>query len=186
MDHVPVFRLVSHMPTGSELGIITVGASSATVNIEPTVVRESNREGLHGRIPYRLLNDREACLSCGIEKAKELLNPEHQGSIMIVSAELNHSDLFSDEVVPIHQVFFDETLKVYPNVTHRSRQYKNGAVFKVPRTPRILQSLSSIFLSLLKLAHGPHIECTYQRFYHFETNTMTEDNNYEVVCFRFS
>ena len=82
-----LFRLVSHMPTGAELGIITVGASSANVNIEPTVVRESNREGLHGRIPYRLLSDREACLSCGIAKAKELLNPNHLGSFIIVSSE---------------------------------------------------------------------------------------------------
>ena len=82
-----LFRLVSHMPTGAELGIITVGAGSANVNIEPTVVRESNREGLHGRIPYRLLSDREACLSCGVLKAKELLNPNHLGSIIIVSSE---------------------------------------------------------------------------------------------------
>ena len=82
-----LFRLVSHMPTGAEMGIITVGAGSANVNIEPTVVRESNREGLHGRIPYRLLSDREACLSCGVLKAKELLNPNHLGSIIIVSSE---------------------------------------------------------------------------------------------------
>ena len=55
-------------------------------------------------------------------------------------------------------------------------------MFQVPKTPRLLQSLSSIFLSVLKEAKGPHIECTYQRFYHFDPNTINADeDNYEVV-----
>ena len=92
----------------------------------------------------------------------------------------------SNNIVPIHQVFFEET-SFYNNetvsepmsATASSNQRLNGqnsyseesifgSVYKVPRTPRILQSLSSIFLALLKEAHGPRIECTHQRFYHFE------------------
>ena len=191
-----LFRLVSHMPIGSELGIITVGSNRANVNIEPTVVRESNREGLHGRIPYRLLNEAQACIKCGIAKAKELLNPDQLGSILIVSAdrfdlvkadELDPYIKRNENQVPIHLVYFDETIK-RENDTRvdekRSQEYDGGAVYKVPNTPRVLQSLSSIFLSLLKVAHGPHIECTHQRFYHFEANTgqmQISEDSYEMV-----
>lgn len=167
-----LFRLVSHMPTGSELGIITVGSKEANVNIEPTVVRESNREGLHGRIPYRLLNDREACLQCGIEKAQSLINPEHLGAIIIVSAE---PYMAFDTAQPIYQVFFDDVQMSNPSSNGLQR------MFKVPRNTRVLQNLSSIFLSILKLAHGPGIECTYQRFYYFEANIIDSNDNYEVI-----
>ena len=92
--------------------------------------------------------------------------------------------------VPIHQVFFEETsfynnetmsqtsttsrsssatsYEGYHNTQQKSESIITGSIYKVPRTPRILQSLSSIFLALLKVAHGPRIECTHQRFYHFE------------------
>ena len=102
----------------------------------------------------------------------------------------------SNNIVPIHQVFFEET-SFYNNetvsepmsATASSNQRLNGqassyysefnfgSVYKVPRTPRILQSLSSIFLALLKVAHGPRIECTHQRFYHFEGRIL---NNYNM------
>ena len=92
--------------------------------------------------------------------------------------------------MPIHQVFFEETsfynnetmsqtsatsrsssatsYEGYHNTQQKSESIITGSIYKVPRTPRILQSLSSIFLALLKVAHGPRIECTHQRFYHFE------------------
>ena len=198
---VLINNLIMSFFPGAELGIITVGEQGAHVNIEPTVVREANREGLHGRIPYRLLNDREACLSCGLEKAKALLNSNDMGAIIVVSALklpeliLNDSTEEADQnnfPVPIHQVFFEDGNRTVATVTGstfrnnggkilKSRK-REGALFKVPKTPRLLQSLSSIFLSVLKVAKGPQIECTYQRFYHFDPNTINGDeDNYEVV-----
>ena len=55
-----LFVLVSHLPAGSELAIVTFDGSSdvARVNTPLTIVREDNREGLFGRIPYRLSSDR--------------------------------------------------------------------------------------------------------------------------------
>ncbi len=46
------FRLISHLPAGAELAIVTFDAGAA-VSLKPTVVRSGNREGLHGRVPYR-------------------------------------------------------------------------------------------------------------------------------------
>jgi hypothetical protein len=189
-----LFRFVSHMPTGAELGIITVGEHGANVNIDPTVVRQSNREGLHGRIPYRLLNDREACLSCGIKKAKELLGDDEssdQRSIVVVSANREKIIIKPNnaDAIPIHQVFFDEQDLFANNSTQAiveeiGQEQHPGSVFRVPNTTRLLQSLSAIFLSVLKLANGPHIECTYQRYYHFEPSNINNDiieDSYEVV-----
>ena len=134
-----------------------------SVNVEPTVVLGSNREGLHGRIPYRLLNERDACIKCGIEKAQELFNPDHLGSIITVSN--SYFDLSTETdftTIPIHQVFFEDNWNITQNLS-------NNVKFKVP-PKKILQNLSGIFLELLKISGGPKIECTHQRFYHFENN----------------
>ena len=126
--------------SGAELGIITVGEQGAHVNIEPTVVREANREGLHGRIPYRLLNDREACLSCGLEKAKALLNSNDMGAIIVVSALklpdliLNDSMEENQEAdqnnfpVPIHQVFFEDGNRTAATVTGGTFRNNGGKI----------------------------------------------------------
>ena len=172
-----LFRLVSHMPSGSELGIISAG-SSVVVNVEPTVVLGSNREGLHGRIPYRLLNEHDACIQCGIEKATAMFNPDHTGSIIVVSN--SYLDLWSKtetSTIPIHQVFFEDK---WDNSTRF--QAEMGVHFKVPPT-KILQNLSAIFLQLLKLSSGPRIECTHQRFYHFEQNhiAVPYEDEYHLV-----
>ena len=175
-----LFRLVSHMPSGSELGIISAKSKEAVVNVEPTVVLGSNREGLHGRIPYRLLNEHDACIQCGIEKATAMFNPDHIGSIIVVSN--SYLDLWkpSESTIPIHQVFFEDT---WDNSTSRTKNVEeNGVNFKVP--PRkILQNLSAIFLQLLKLSNGPRIECTHQRFYHFEQNHigLSYEDEYHLV-----
>ena len=48
------FRFINNLPVGSELSIISFDADEATVNLPPTVVTDSNREGLHGRIPRKV------------------------------------------------------------------------------------------------------------------------------------
>ena len=38
-----LLRLISRIPAGSELSIVTFGAKTARMNLEPTIVTESNR-----------------------------------------------------------------------------------------------------------------------------------------------
>ena len=67
-----LFRLFSHIPLGAEVAIVTFG-SKARVNIEPTVVTEQNREGIFGKIPFRLRDDENGCVACGLKLAARLL-----------------------------------------------------------------------------------------------------------------
>ena len=77
-----------------------------------------------------MLNDREACLSCGLEKAKALLKSDDMGAIIVISA-FRVKDFGGGEdderawPVPIHQVFFEDG-----NQTEINHQH-NGVVFKV-------------------------------------------------------
>ena len=89
-----LFRLFSHIPLGAEVAIVTFG-SKARVNIEPTVVTEQNREGIFGKIPFRLHDEAaEGCVACGLKLAARLLRlpdagnglDETSGSIILVSA----------------------------------------------------------------------------------------------------
>ena len=48
------FRFINNLPVGSELSIITFDGQGAIVNLPPTIVTDSNREGLHGRIPRKV------------------------------------------------------------------------------------------------------------------------------------
>ena len=78
-----LFRLIVQLlPIGTELGIITYGSQfgfGAKVNIQLTMIRESNKQGLHGRIPYRLLShDLQGCSECGVKAALDLLNVPKQ------------------------------------------------------------------------------------------------------------
>ena len=77
-----------------------------------------------------MLNDREACLSCGLEKAKALLKSDDMGAIIVISAfRVKDFGGGDDEErawpVPIHQVFFEDR-----NQTEINHQH-NGVVFKV-------------------------------------------------------
>ena len=86
-----LFRFFSHLPLGSEVAIVTFGAE-ARVNIEPTVVTEQNREGIFGKIPFRLHGGAEGgCVGCGLKLATRLLrsrggNDETSGAVVLVSA----------------------------------------------------------------------------------------------------
>ena len=78
-----LFRfIVQLLPIGKELGIVTFGSEFGfgwNVNIESTMIQKSNKQGLHGRKPYRLLeNDLQGCSECGLEAALDLLNVPRQ------------------------------------------------------------------------------------------------------------
>ena len=63
------FRFINNLPVGSELSIISFDSHEAVVNLPPTVVTDSNREGLHGRIPRKVDHGGKA-------KAKAAANPQ--------------------------------------------------------------------------------------------------------------
>ena len=83
-----LFRFITAIPEGDEVGIVSFGAN-ARINIEPTEVTASNREGLYGRVPFRLLNGQQGCLECGLRMALKLLDsprPVSNGALVVLTA----------------------------------------------------------------------------------------------------
>merc|ERR1712123_472157 len=66
-------RFITQLSAGDELAVVTYG-SQARINLEPTVVTEQNKEGLHGRIPGRASSDNSSCHSCAMKRALGLVS----------------------------------------------------------------------------------------------------------------
>ena len=82
-----LFRFITQIPEGDEVGIVSFGAN-AKINIEPTEVTALNREGLYGRVPFRLLKGQQGCLECGLRMAIKLLDTPRQvsnGAIIVLT-----------------------------------------------------------------------------------------------------
>ena len=59
-------------------------ADRARVRLDPTVVTEQNKKGLHGRIPAKAGSENSSCHSCGMKKAFGLLSESPMVSTVIV------------------------------------------------------------------------------------------------------
>ena len=145
-----LFRLINHVPTGDQIGIVTFGAN-ARVNIEPTIVTESNREGLYGRIPFRLLNGQQGCLECGLRMAMQMVNYNYKTDILVLTATAGHGsnalpeiqDMVEELALPINLVSFEP--KLNPEVVKLT---KYGGVFGL-QSQFIQQNLADTFLEIL-------------------------------------
>ena len=173
-----LFRFLSHLPEGSQIGIVTFG-SRARINVEPTIVTEDKREGLFGRIPFQLLNDDEGCIECGLQLAADLLlqtgnqGSLPEGSLILVTAtekvatkeamDKVRRRLVEDRSVPIFNVAFSELCS---DVTELA---VHGANYNVPKTSsNTLQSVSDIFLNIL--SQDRNIEKSYEEYFLLNSN----------------
>ena len=67
------FRFITKLSAGDELAVVTY-ASTPRTNLDPTVVTERNKKGLHGRIPAKASSENSSCHSCGLKSALGLLS----------------------------------------------------------------------------------------------------------------
>lgn len=173
-------RFISHLPVGSELGIVTFdSSSSARVNTEPTIVKVSNKEGLYGRIPYRLSSDLEGCVDCGMDTALKIVNNEQVrrggagSAILLVTSSGNRGSrkLTALErrvkklAVPVYTVLFQDS-SVESNVDFSDLRHLTsyGQQFIVSSKYNMLQRLSSVFLTVLDRVGGPKVVESYQKY----------------------
>ena len=63
-----LFRFINLLPVGSRLNIHAFGQTVKEV-LPTTTVTELNRDGLFGRIPRRVLEEKDPCVDCALEKA---------------------------------------------------------------------------------------------------------------------
>ena len=67
------FRFITQLSAGDELAIVTF-SGNARINLDPTPVSQTNKEGLHGRVPGRASSDNVSCYSCGFRAALNLVS----------------------------------------------------------------------------------------------------------------
>ena len=162
-----LYRLIGQLlPTGTEVSIVTIGQDGAKVHVRSAIVKESNRQGLHGRIPFRLsTTDATACLECGLEVALSL--SEEDSDIVLISANSfdasSNTTTFQDLNLPenVHHAFFNAQSENHTSATQLKDQNKYAVP---PQTDDFVQNLSEIFLSILRSTrNGPNIECTFKK-----------------------
>ena len=74
------------------MAVITY-SDKVKINLEPTTVTESNRKGLHGRIPVRPYYANLSCLSCGLKQALQLTSDSSSVLTVIIVIRSRNSDI---------------------------------------------------------------------------------------------
>ena len=185
-----LYRFIQYLPTGSELSIISYG-TEATVNLPPTVVTEANKEGLHGRIPRKVILEDNACTYCALNTSlKSLQNYMGQlesGSIILISGSSN-KPIFMEKIMDkVNQVPLRVFPILYPSTgaPELLQLAKFGKAYSVPEgeeaysgvTP--LNYLSEVLLDIMKIAEDLQIQKVHETkhlSYEFAgTFTMEQD-----------
>ncbi len=110
-----IFRFFVHVPSGSEVAIVTFAGANARVNVEPTIVEDSNREGLFGKVPIRLVTDeKDSCVECGLEMASKVLRLKTKegfhfssGSVLLFAGKSDLNQEYEFDRVPLYNIAFD-------------------------------------------------------------------------------
>ena len=162
-----LYRFIQYLPTGSELSIISFG-TEAKVNLPPTVVTDANREGLHGRIPRKVLDEDNACTYCALNTSlkalKNYMGQLETGTVILVSGSSNKPVNLEKISAEIRQVPLQVFPILYPasveaDLVHLATY---GKVYSIPEgeessvTP--LNYLSEVLLDVLHLAEGLRIQ----------------------------
>ena len=147
-----LYRLISLLPEGSRLGIVTVGegeGEGARISLAPTKVTGDRREALHGLIPRRAVRT-HGCVECGLRVGLELLG-HHQGNIIL----LTDSNTNLVENTNNHHIY---------NIIHSSQEYteynKDRTVYSL--VDESSASLTEVFLDILNDIEKEKI----QKIYH--------------------
>ena len=190
-----LYRLINHLWLGTELAVVSVGSESARVNVPLTPIKEANRQGLHGRIPFRQLEDESARIELGLESALSLLaeTGSDSSAVLLVSgtdsAKIQDQNMFSkvlskidESALPVYHVqFYSESKPVQQSELEGLTSF--GAKFQVHPSLYMLQHLASIFLSVLKSTNGPQIECSYKKSFDMDLKNYPSDATIEGTFF---
>ena len=165
-------RFINNLKDGTMLSIITYGREGNLV-LPPTVVTHTNREGLHGRIPRRIEESNETCLSCGIKLAKDILAGS-SGSIILVTGNL-YSNLQVDDITEIYTV-------LYP-----AREETNiGTVYSIleKNTENPLNQLNEVLIDIMNRAEEDTLAKIHESdhlSYEFSGTFIVEENLREDI-----
>ena len=149
-----LYRFVSYLPVGSELSIITFG-KTADINLPPTVVTDTNREGLHGRIPRKVLEtDDLACTYCALNASlsalQNFMGQLDTGSVVLITGSSERIVNLESILKVVDRVPIQVFPVLYPGTAHPDvfSLASHGKVFAVPEGEGVSPSGKFCCLSL--------------------------------------
>ena len=134
-----MFRFFHFLPTGAEVAVVTYG-KEAQLNLPPTPVREGNREGLHGRIPRKVLREELACVYCALNLTLRTMRRDSRreevdgGAVILVTGSSRRPQLLDRLVREVSSAPVQVFPIVYPGSAHPevTRLAAHGKVYAVP------------------------------------------------------
>ena len=89
--HFLYCRFITQLSVGDELAVVTFSETSR-INLEPTRVSKTNKEGLAGRIPGRTTNSNSSCFSCGLDAVQDLLSSSNTVMTVVIAVRAEDED----------------------------------------------------------------------------------------------
>ena len=161
-----LYRFVSYIPVGSELSIITFG-KTADINLPPTVVTDTNREGLHGRIPRKVLeNDDVSCSYCALNTSltalQNFMGQIDTGSVILITGSPERVTNLEGILKVVDRVPIQVFPVLYPGNSHPDIMSlaRHGKAYAVPEGDRVSSSdyLLEALLDIFRESEGLRIQ----------------------------
>ena len=161
-----LYRFIQYVPVGTEISIITFG-KDASLNLPPTIVTDANREGLHGRIPRKVLSEDLACVFCAVNMSfntlTDKLSGDIGGNVILVTGSPRRPQLLERLVETADQVALKVFPIVYPGTAYPEiiKLARHGKHYAIPESDSNLSPLnylSEVLLDILHKSEGLEIQ----------------------------
>lgn len=161
-----LYRFVSYIPVGSELSIITFG-TTADINLPPTVVTDTNREGLHGRIPRKVLeNDESSCSYCALNASlaalQNFMGQLDTGSVILITGSSERVTNLETILKVVDQVPIQVFPVLYPGNSYPDilSLARHGKAYAVPESDHVSSAdyLLEVLLDIFRESEGLRIQ----------------------------
>ena len=181
-----LYRFIGLLPEGSSLAVVVYG-ETATVVLPPTTVTEEKREGLHGRVPRRVLEQTLAspCLECGLRLASEMVRKDGGNIVLMTRGDGDTSEEFLEATIPSNIRLF--TL-AFPSFESGAGPMPLGSLstyYRVEEATDALSSLTDCLLDVLnrvtpglegvqKLFESHHVQHEFSGSFFVEEDLRTD------------
>jgi len=174
-----LFRFIQLLDEGATLSIVIFGETASLV-LPPTIVTEEKREGLHGRIPRRVMETNQSCVQCGLKLAADTVR-KSGGNVVLISGtgtDVRISTSLVDEIrassIQLFTVSYN--LDKQPDMPQLINYSTFYAVHPADANP-----LSSLMESLLDiLNHGNANKNPVQKLYESHHSTHEFVDNFYI------
>ena len=147
-----LYRFIQRLPIGSQVTIITFG-KEATINLPSTILTDTNREGLHGRIPRKVLQEELACVYCALNMSFQELG--EGGTVVLLTGSPRRPQMLgkmveraAKENMKVFPIAYPGT--AYPEIVSLARHGKHYAVPEGDKRLNPLSYLNEVLIDVLR------------------------------------